>query len=129
MKLYMITSSKRKKRDIERAALAAKNIFEIDGGFKTTTIELHETFVKIKKWGLSSWSKNKNRKKEPTEKIIAYSNLSGLDYKPKSRLLILIVNGKESSNNAINGVNSIDFGKKDEFIILKLKSALEAQIS
>ncbi|EFU8668815.1 hypothetical protein [Listeria seeligeri] len=125
----MITSSKRKKRDIERAALAAKNIFEIDGGFKTTTIELHETFVKIKKWGLSSWSKNKKRKKEPTEKIIAYSNLSGLDYKPKSRLLILIVNGKESSNNAINGVNSIDFGKKDEFIILKLKSALEAQIS
>ncbi|MBC1996750.1 hypothetical protein HCJ67_00335 [Listeria marthii] len=125
----MFTSSKQKNRDIERATLADNYIYEIDFGVKTTSVELHDSFLKVKKWGLSNWRTKNTRKKDCAEKTITYSSLSGLDYKPKSNLLILLIAGKESSNNAINGANSLTFGKKDLFVIEKLIKELESRIS
>ncbi|OFF72320.1 hypothetical protein BJM29_12920 [Listeria monocytogenes] len=124
----MFSSKKQKNRDIERELLAEKHIFEIDYGFKTTTVELHDSFIKVKKWGLANWRTNDTRKKECNEKIISFANLSGFDYKPKSNLLLLIVAGSESSNNALNGANSITYGKKDLVIIEKLIKELESRI-
>ncbi|EAG4521010.1 hypothetical protein MO224_001245 [Listeria monocytogenes] len=124
----MFSSNKQESRDIERMLLTENHIYEIDYGFKTTTVELHDSFIKIKKWGLSSWRTSNTRKKECSEKTIAYSSLSGLDYKPKSNLLVLNVAGKESSNNALNGINSITYGKKDIAVIEKLIKDLENRI-
>ncbi|EDP7447896.1 hypothetical protein G0Q62_000727 [Listeria monocytogenes] len=124
----MFSSNKQENRDIERELLAENHVYEIDHGFKTTTIELHSSFIKIKKWGLSGWRTSSTRKKEGNEKIIAYTTLSGFDYKPKSNILTLIVAGKESSNNALNGANSITYGKKDLTIVQKLIKDLEKRI-